>query len=421
MNRIHRITAAATGLPGGGLTKVRHRLWWLGVPAATTLLAAGLLATAPAASAYTGPAAAGVRLIQAGNDLLMAGIGHSDNIDVLYQPVGGSSWSEVTATAPNTVLSVEGPVYAPIAITAVTERIGFRTTTLIALAAEGPDNSLNFWWQSLADIGSGPWHQEVIAGPNSIVTSPSIVQVGNDIGIAAEEYFTGNPGYTVQFWWQQVGATGWNNFPIPSTDAASAPAMAALNSPSGTLGITWTDIYGDVMYAQQAPAEFGKSWQGPYSVDSEVTFPETPSIAALDGGLTAITTITNNDGLDSWMTPDPPAFVTTTNNAFPGTVFNTVATAQLGGGVVAATTEYYNDDLEFYWRLDDGLWNREDLGSATAYNTSSPPLAALTNSAGTHLVATAVENANGSVDFYWQTVGSSSWATIYLPAGTFGG
>jgi hypothetical protein len=74
MTRIRRITVVATGLLGRKLLVVRRRLWWLGVPAAAMVLSAGLLATAPAASAATG-VAAGVRLVQVGNDLLMAGIG----------------------------------------------------------------------------------------------------------------------------------------------------------------------------------------------------------------------------------------------------------------------------------------------------------------------------------------------------------
>ena len=181
MTRIRRITVVATGLLGSRLLVARRRLWWLGVPAAAMVLSAGLLATAPAASAATG-VAAGVRLVQVGNDLLMAGVGSSDNIDVLYQPVGSSTWSEVTATAPNTLNSVD----VPVAITALTEFVGLREVTLIGMAAEGPGNSLNFWWQSLADIGSGPWHQEVLNGPNTTFSAPSIVQVGSDVAVAAE-------------------------------------------------------------------------------------------------------------------------------------------------------------------------------------------------------------------------------------------
>ena len=357
-------------------------------------------------------AAAGVRLVQVGNDLLMAGIGSSGNIDVLYQPVGSSTWSEVTATAPNTLNSVD----VPVAVTALTEFAGLREVTLIGMAAEGPENSLNFWWQSLADIGSGPWHQEVLNGPNTTFSAPSIVQVGSDVAVAAE-----GSDFQVQFWWQQIGAAGWNSSPISAGQLIGAPAMAALASPSDTLGITWSDYDGDVYYAQQAPSQFGQSWQVHNIGNTDFFYgASTPSIAALNNNLTAITIVGDNNSLDSWMTSDPPSFVFTTDQAFPGTVYNGISTAQLGGGVVVATTQSSDYDLEFYWRLSDGPWHLEDLGGTDASNYTPPPVIALTNSAGTQLVATAAENDDGSVDFYWQNIGSSTWSTIYLPPGTFG-
>jgi hypothetical protein len=417
MTRICRVTVAAVGLLVGRLVAVRRRLWWLGVPAAAMVLSAGLLATAPAASAVP-TYVAGVTLAQVGNDLLMAGQGSSGNVDVLYQPVGSSTWSEVTATAPDTT----NPYHPGLAITALTERVGLRQITLIGMADVGPDYSLNFWWQPLADIGSGPWHQEVLSGPETTFTAPSIVQIGNDVAVAAQGDEPTNGGSRLDFYWQQIGATGWNSFLGQEQGlVGSAPSMAVLASPSDTLGITFTNEDGEVYYVQQTPAKFGTGWQGPYTVANGVYNGAAPApIVALDNNLTAITTPGNNNGLYQWMTPDPPSFVNTTDGAFPGTVDDGISTAQLGNGVVAATTQSSNATLEFYWRLPDGPWHLENLGSADAFNGPPPPVVALTNSAGTQLVATAVENADGSVDFYWQTIGSSSWATIYLPQGTFG-
>jgi hypothetical protein len=411
MTRTCRVTVAAAGLLAGRLLAVRRRLWWLGVPAAAIVVSAGLLATAPAASAVSG-LGAGVTLAQVGNDLLMAGQGSNNSEVVYYQAVGSSTWSEVTATPPD---SSGGPV----AITGLTYWVGLRRITLIAMVTQGQDDTLNFWWQSLADIGSGPWHQEVLSGYINDTSAPSIVQIGNEVAIAAV-----GPTYSLQFWWQQIGATGWNSFlgQAPGL-VGNGPAMAVLSSPSDTLGIAFTSFDGNEYYVQQTPSNFG-SWQGPYKVGN-TGFPNgsapPPSITALDGNLTAITTMGSNYSLYQWMTPSPPSFVNTTQGAFPGTVSNGVSTAQLGNEVVAATTQSANGTLEFYWRLPDSYWHLEDLGGPGVVNyDSSPGVIALTNSAGTQLVATAVETTDGGADLYWQNIGSSTWNLVTLPPGSFG-
>jgi hypothetical protein len=370
-----------------------------------------LLAAAPAASAVSG-LGAGVTLAQVGDDLLMAGQGSNDSEVVYYQAVGSSTWSEVTATTP---FSSGGPA----AITGLTYWVGLRQITLIAMVTQGQNDTVNFWWQPLADIGSGPWHQEVLSGYINDTSAPSIVQIGNEVAIAAV-----GPNYTLQFWWQQIGATGWNSFlgQAPGL-VGNGPAMAVLSSPSDTLGIAFTNFDGNEYYVQQTPSNFG-SWKGPYQVGN-TGFPDgsapPPSITALDNNLTAITTMGSGNSLYQWMTPNPPSFVNTTQGAFPGTVYSGVSTAQLGNGVVAATTQGSNGTLEFYWRLPDSSWHLEDLGGPEPDNyDSSPQVIALTNSAGTQLVATAVETSDGGADLYWQNIGSSTWNPVTLPAGSFG-
>lgn len=102
-------------------------------------------------------------------------------------------------------------------------------------------------------------------------------------------------------------------------------------------------------------------------------------------------------------------------------MYSGVSTAQLGNGVVAAATQSANGTLEFYWRLPDSSWHLEDLGGPEPGNyDSSPQVIALTNSAGTQLVATAVETSDGGADLYWQNVGSSTWDLVTLPPGSFG-
>ena len=51
------------------------------------------------------------------------------------------------------------------------------------IAAEGPNHSQLFYWQT---IGGVPWHPEVVAGPGTTYSAPSVAQVGTSSVIAAQ-------------------------------------------------------------------------------------------------------------------------------------------------------------------------------------------------------------------------------------------
>ena len=70
------------------------------------------------------------------------------------------------------------------------------------IAAQGPDNSLLFYWQP---IGSQQWNPEQVAGPGTTASAPSVAQVGNSTVIAAAA-----PDGSLQFYWQPIGSEQWN-------------------------------------------------------------------------------------------------------------------------------------------------------------------------------------------------------------------
>ena len=70
------------------------------------------------------------------------------------------------------------------------------------IAAQGPDNSLVFYWQP---IGSGTWNPEQVSRPGTTISAPSVAQVGKQTVIAAE-----GPNNSLVFYWQPIDATAWN-------------------------------------------------------------------------------------------------------------------------------------------------------------------------------------------------------------------
>jgi hypothetical protein len=70
------------------------------------------------------------------------------------------------------------------------------------IAAEGPGQSLEFYWQA---TGTVPWHPEQVAGPGTTFSAPSVALVGESSVISAE-----GPNLAVEFYWQAIGAVPWH-------------------------------------------------------------------------------------------------------------------------------------------------------------------------------------------------------------------
>ena len=82
------------------------------------------------------------------------------------------------------------------------------------MAAEGPNHSLDFYWQT---IGTSPWHREVVAKAHTTFSAPSVAQVGNSSVIAAR-----GPNNSLDFYWQTIGTSPWN----PETAAGPGTTFA---------------------------------------------------------------------------------------------------------------------------------------------------------------------------------------------------
>ena len=80
-----------------------------------------------------------------------------------------------------------------------------------AIAAQGPNNSLEVYFQT---IGTSPWNPQQVAGPGSTFSAPSITQVGNSTVIAAA-----GPNHSVNFFVQAIGATGWNQQQVAPSES----------------------------------------------------------------------------------------------------------------------------------------------------------------------------------------------------------
>jgi hypothetical protein len=373
--------------------------------AAIAVPSAGAASASPAVS---GPVA-GVTLAQVGNDFLFAGEGVSHFGEVWWQPVGSSTWT--MAAAANL-----GTVYSRPSIAALTIRQGLRTVTLSAMVAEGPNDSLNFWWQPLADIESGPWHQEVLGGAGTDIGIPSIAQIGDDVAVAAE-----GTNHNFFLFWQQIGATTWHEYYFEG-DAYGAPTMATVASPPDRLGVVYFDKANFIRYLQWSylPATLGLDSVPYIGTVGGVPTSDAPTITALDDGLTAITVQGLGRSLDSWTSSGTPFFSLTTDQALAGSVYSDVSVADLGGGVVGAAADN-GAYVYFYWtNHTGGPWHAVEVGNAGTYLTP-PQVIELVNSAGTRLVAIGQENPDRSVDIYWQLVGSTYWQTVSFPAGTMGG
>jgi hypothetical protein len=387
--------------------------------ASLTLVGIGVAAVvAPAAGADPASpgAGSGVTLAQVGDDLLLAGQSNGgDAALVWYQTVGSSTWSvsEPTQT---------GTVYSAVSMAQLVDNwtiFGLpRQTDLVGMAAEGWNNTLNFWWEPIGSIGSGYWNQEVVGGPGTTYSAPAITTIGNDVVIAAE-----GPNQTLNFWWQQIGATGWSSLlgQLPG-EVTTPPTIAALSN--GTLGIAFSDAspWDCTAYVEQLPSKFGQPWQISYP-EAACTDANTSSSPTITGpglyGTDLITTQGGDNSLDSWADDNPyygPLFYPASYGAEAGTVFSGVSVAQFNNGVAAAA-EGVDETFQFYWRNSNSNQWIHESPSYIGSDISQPSLVNVYNYAtGTTLVVVATEGPYGNADVYWQLLGSSTWNTIPFPA-----
>src|ERR1700691_3011960 len=84
--------------------------------------------------------------------------------------------------------------------------------TDVDIAVQPSNDSLMFYW---AEIGTGTWHAETVAGPRTTFSAPSMILDGNAVNIAIL-----GPDDDLLFYWKTNGTGTWHPETIAGTDSA---------------------------------------------------------------------------------------------------------------------------------------------------------------------------------------------------------
>ena len=77
-----------------------------------------------------------------------------------------------------------------------------RTGAGTVITAQGPGNSLSFYWNN---DGDQTWNPSLIAGPGSAYSAPALARTGGATVVAAQ-----GPNNSLSFYWNKDGDTTWN-------------------------------------------------------------------------------------------------------------------------------------------------------------------------------------------------------------------
>jgi hypothetical protein len=98
----------------------------------------------------------------------------------------------------------------------------------VNIAAEGPSNSLDFYW---AINGTATWYPEVVAGADSILSAPAISAHDNGVNIVSRNY--GGGGFGSTFWWAFNGSPTWTPSAVAGGDLSDPSIVAYPGNPGG--------------------------------------------------------------------------------------------------------------------------------------------------------------------------------------------
>jgi hypothetical protein len=82
------------------------------------------------------------------------------------------------------------------------------------VVAEGPDNSLDFYWQV---NGTTPWYPETVAGAGTTYSPPAITANDGSVNVVAQ-----GPQLDPQFYWAVNGTANWHPETLPGSDITSS-------------------------------------------------------------------------------------------------------------------------------------------------------------------------------------------------------
>lgn len=166
--------------------------------------------------------------------IFIAARGKDDSLKVYWQEIGQPGWQHQT-------VAQAGNAFSAPSLAQINEQAG--------IAVQGPGNRLDFYWQSIGGAGwpGTDWKLEPVAGSNTTFSAPSLAQVGDAAGIAAEGLFS-----KLEYYAQSVGPGVWSppETVADSPFAYSAPSLAqignsaciAVQSPGNALTFYWQTI-----------------------------------------------------------------------------------------------------------------------------------------------------------------------------------
>ena len=218
----------------------------------------------------------------------------------------------------------------------------------VAIAAQGPNNSLMFYWHK---IGTSHWNPEQVAGANTTFSAPSLAKIGNASAIAAQ-----GPTNSLMFNWQKIDTTQWNSEQVAGRGTTfSAPSLAQVGNASA---ITAQGPKDQLMFYWQtidtAP------WHGSALVGTGTV--TTPAIAQI-GNSTVIVAVDANANLYYyWQTIDTKQW----HPEQAGTVDDkqvTPSVAQVGNSsAIAVPLSDATGAITLFWqKIDTTPWTAERL------------------------------------------------------------
>ena len=156
-----------------------------GVGAAAVNLAAGLVASAPSASALTEYSTPAIT-VAAGNSVIAVQTS-GDGLRFYWNQYGTDTW--------------RGEQVAPNRTTFSAPSIAQDGNTVV-IAVQGTHNSLDFYW---ALNGTSTWHAQTVAPARTTVSAPTIASNGGAANVTVQGWDN-----SLDFYWQQNDTPAWN-------------------------------------------------------------------------------------------------------------------------------------------------------------------------------------------------------------------
>ena len=162
-------------------------------------------------SAYSAPSVA-----QAGSEAVVAVEGPHNSLAFYWELDGSTKWHREAVAGAGTTFSA--PALAHVADSSV-------------IVAEGPLGRLYFYWQQL---GTTVWHPELVAGKHSTYSAPSVAWVDDTSPSVTESVIAAEgPDQRLDFYTQAVGAKGWHSELVAGKFTTyAAPSVAQVGTSS---------------------------------------------------------------------------------------------------------------------------------------------------------------------------------------------